>query len=417
MELIKFVIYISIYIGLISTSFFILSFFAGKRKPKELFSDEELPFVSILIPAFNEEKSVAPTLDSILDIDYPKDKFEVVFVDDGSKDKTLKVAQAYEKKGVRVFHKENDPVGKKGSAMNFALKKARGEIVVSMDADTFVDRKSLKQMVRYFKNEEVMCVSPGITVYKPRNLLQRIQYMEYLMGLFLRKAFASVNAIHITPGAFSAYRKVFFDKYGGYEEGNLTEDLEVALRIQANHYIIENSPDSPVYTIAPSKFKELLIQRRRWYIGLMKNTWKYKKIFFNKEYGDLGMFVFPIAWISIFFSVFVTVYLFFKTLFQVSDEIQFLRSVHFDLGSLLDINVYFLERWVFLFVSNPVIVFIFFFVIIIGTYLIYAARMLGRVEGWYFNLPLFFMFFAILFGFWWTVSIIYAIFDRDVGWR
>ncbi len=63
------------------------------------------------------------------------------------------------------------------------------------------------------------------------------------------------------------------------------------------------------------------------------------------------------------------------------------------------------------------IVFIFFFVIIIGTYLIYAARMLGRVEGWYFNLPLFFMFFAILFGFWWTVSIIYAIFDRDVGWR
>jgi cellulose synthase/poly-beta-1,6-N-acetylglucosamine synthase-like glycosyltransferase len=210
---------------------------------------------------------------------------------------------------------------------------------------------------------------------------------------------------------------VFFDKHGGYEEGNLTEDLEVALRIQANHYIIENSPDSPVYTIAPSKFKELLIQRRRWYIGLMKNTWKYKKIFFNKEYGDLGMFVFPIAWISIFFSVFVTVYLFFKTLFQVSDEIQFLRSVHFDLGSLLDINVYFLERWVFLFVSNPVIVFIFFFVIIIGTYLIYAARMLGRVEGWYFNLPLFFMFFAILFGFWWTVSIIYAIFDRDVGWR
>ena len=417
MELIKLVIYISIYIGLIATSFFVLSFFAGKRKPKELFSDEELPFVSILIPAFNEEKSVAPTLDSILDIDYPRDKFEIVFVDDGSKDKTLKVAQRYEKKGVRVFHKENDPVGKKGSAMNFALKKARGEIVVSMDADTFVDRKSLKQMVRYFKNKEVMCVSPGITVYKPRNLLQRIQYMEYLMGLFLRKAFASVNAIHITPGAFSAYRKVFFDKHGGYEEGNLTEDLEVALRIQANHYIIENSPDSPVYTIAPSKFKELLIQRRRWYIGLMKNTWKYKKIFFNKEYGDLGMFVFPIAWISIFFSVFVTVYLFFKTLFQVKDEIEFLRSVHFDFGSLLDINAYFLERWVFLFVSNPVIVFIFFFMIIIGGYLIYAARMLGRVGGWYFNLPLFFMFFAILFGFWWTTSVIYALFNRDVGWR
>ena len=417
MELIKFVIYTSIYIGLVATSFFVLSFFSNAKKSKSLYTDNELPTVSVLIPAYNEEESVAPTLDSILAVDYPKDKLEIIFIDDGSKDGTLRVAQRYIKKGIKVFHKENDPTGKKGSAMNFALKKAKGEIVVSMDADTFVDPKSLKQMVRFFKNPEVMCVSPGITIHNPRNLLQRIQYMEYLMGLFLRKAFASVNAIHITPGAFSAYRKSFFDKYGGYEEGNLTEDLEVALRIQANHYIIENSPDSPVYTIAPNKFKDLLIQRRRWYVGLMRNTWNYRKIFFNKEYGDLGMFVFPIAWISIFFSVFVTIYLFFKTLFEVQKEIGFLRSINFDLGSILNVNSYFLERWVFLFFSNPVIIFIFFFMVIIGMYLIYAARNLGKIQGWQINLPLFFMFFAILFGFWWTLSIIYAIFNKSVSWR
>ena len=417
MELIKFVIYTSIYIGLVATSFFVLSFFSNVKKSKRLYTDNELPTVSVLIPAYNEEESIAPTLDSILAVDYPKDKLEIIFIDDGSKDGTLKVAQRYIKKGVKVFHKENDPIGKKGSAMNFALKKAKGEIVVSMDADTFVDPKSLKQMVRFFKNQEVMCVSPGITIHNPRNLLQRIQYMEYLMGLFLRKAFASVNAIHITPGAFSAYRKSFFDKYGGYEEGNLTEDLEVALRIQANHYIIENSPDSPVYTIAPNNFRDLLIQRRRWYVGLMRNTWNYRKIFFNKEYGDLGMFVFPIAWISIFFSVFVTIYLFFKTLFEVQEEIGFLRSINFDLGSILNVNSYFLERWVFLFFSNPVIIFIFFFMVIIGMYLIYAARNLGKIQGWQINLPLFFMFFAILFGFWWTLSIIYAIFNKSVSWR
>jgi len=417
MELIKVVIYISIYIGLIATSFFVLSFFANVKKPKKLYTDKELPYVSILIPAYNEEKSVAPTLDSILAVNYPKDKLEIIFVDDGSKDNTLKVAQNYRKMGVRVFHKENDPIGKKGSAMNFALKKANGEIVVSMDADTFIDPEALKKMIRYFKNPEVMCVSPGITIHNPKSLLQRIQYMEYLMGMFLRKAFSSVNAIHITPGAFSAYRKTFFDKYGGYEEGNLTEDLEVALRIQANHYIIENEPSSIVYTIAPSKFRDLLIQRRRWYVGLMKNTWTYRKIFFNKEYGDLGMFVFPIAWISIFFSVFVTVYLFFKTLFQVQDEVQFLRSVNFDFFNLFELNFYFFERWVFLFFSNPVIIFIFIFVFIIGMYLVYAAKNLGKISGWQINLPLFFIFFAILFGFWWTLSIIYALFNKSVSWR
>ena len=236
------------------------------------------------------------------------------------------------------------------------------------------------------------------------------------MGLFLRKAFSSLNAVHITPGAFSAYRKSFFDKYGGYEEGNLTEDLEVALRIQYNHYIIENVPNAPVYTIAPSKFFELLKQRRRWYVGLMKNTWKYKGIF-SPEYGDLGMFVFPIAWISIFFSVFITVYLFFKTLITARDEILFLQSVNFHFPDIVNMNAYFIERWIYLFFSNPIIIFILFFVIIIGFYLIYAAKNLGKVEGWHLNLPLFFVCFAILFGFWWTLSVIYVIFNRDVGWR
>ena len=417
MELIKVVIYISIYIGLIAMSFFALSFFAGTKREKILYEDSELPMVSVMIPAFNEEASVSRTLNSILNVDYPKDKFEVIFVDDGSSDNTLKIAKQFEARGVRIFHKKNDPIGRKGSAMNFALTKVRGEIVVSMDADTFVDLHALKKMVRYFKNPEVMCVSPGITIYKPRSLLQRIQYMEYLMGLFLRKAFASINAIHITPGAFSAYRKEFFDKYGEYELGNLTEDLEVALRIQYNHFIIENEPSAVVYTVAPIKFYDLLVQRRRWYAGLMKNTWKYRKIFFNKEYGDLGMFVFPIAWISIFFSVLITGYFFFKTLFEVQDEFQFLKSVNFDIGNVFNINYYFIERWMFLIFSNPIIIFIFFFVFIIGAYLVYASKKIGKIEGWQISLPLFFVFFAILFGIWWTISIVYVIFNRDVVWR
>src|SRR3989344_3384086 len=417
MELIKFVIYTSIYIGLVATSFFVLSFFSNAKKSKSLYTDNELPTVSVLIPAYNEEESIAPTRDAILAVDYPKDKLEIIFIDDGSKDGTLRVAQRYIKKGIKVFHKENDPIGKKGSAMNFALKKAKGEIVVSMDADTFVDPKSLKQMVRFFKNQEVMCVSPGITIHNPRNLLQRIQYMEYLMGLFLRKAFATVNAIHITPGAFSAYRKSFFDRYGGYDAGNITEDLELAMRIQYNGYKIENSPDSPAYTIAPNKFSHLLKQRRRWYIGLMKNMWKYKNLF-GKKYGDMGMFVLPIAWISIFFAVFITSYFFIKTLFDIGDEISFLKSIHFDFGNFFDINYYFWDRLFFSVLSNTIIIFILFFVVIILAYLFYASRKLGKVNSLWINLPLFFIFFAVLFGFWWIVSLFYMIANGGrVSWK
>src|SRR3989344_3496153 len=112
-----------------------------------------------------------------------------------------------------------------------------------MDADTTVDPKSMKNMVRFFKGKNVMCVSPAIIIDKPRNILQRVQYMEYLLSLFLRKAFASLKSIYITPGAFSAYRKSFFDKFGLYDVGNPTEDLEMALRIQYKGYYTENCPE------------------------------------------------------------------------------------------------------------------------------------------------------------------------------
>ena len=414
MEFIQWVIYASIYTGLIATTFFVMSFLFGKKDKPLLFTDKELPKVSVLIPAFNEESSIAKTIESIIAVDYPKNKLDIIVIDDGSKDKTLEIAKKYESKLVRVFHKEN---AGKGAALNFGLTKVKSKFVVSMDADTYVAPESLKKMMYYFKDEQVMCVSPAMVISKPTSFLQRIQYVEYLTGLFLRKAFASVNAIHITPGAFSAYRKSFFDKHGGYEVGNITEDLEVALRIQYNGYIIQNCPEAPVYTIAPTKFVQLLKQRRRWYVGLMKNTWKYKGIMFNPKYGDLGMFVLPVAWISIFFSVFVTTYLFFKTIFNVRKDILFLQSINFDFPNIWNLNFYFIERTFFLLVTNPVVIFLLIFILVLAAYLIYASDKVKKVSGMAWNIPLFFAFFAILFGFWWIISIIYVIFNREVKWR
>jgi cellulose synthase/poly-beta-1,6-N-acetylglucosamine synthase-like glycosyltransferase len=261
-----------------------------------------------------------------------------------------------------------------------------------------------------------MSVSPAMVIHRPRTILQKIQETEYLLGLFLRKSFASLNAIHITPGAFSAYKKSFFDKYGGFDVGNITEDLEMALRIQYKGYIIENCPEAPAYTIAPADFKTLLKQRRRWYAGLMRNMWNYRKII-SPKYGDMGMFVIPIAWISIFLSVFFMVYYFFKIIWESYQQVVFWNKINFDLSYLFEISKYTIERIVFLALSNPILIFLGFFAIVLALYILYAIKKVGKNTNLVTSIPLYFAFFAILFGFWWVVSIIYVAFNRKVTWR
>lgn len=406
MEFITIIIYLSIYIGLIATSFYILTFISDKKKKRLFFTDDELPLVSVIIPAYNEEKSIARTIESVLASDYPD--FEILVIDDGSKDNTLKIAKQFENNKVKVFHKEN---GGKGHALNFGIKRAKGEIIFTMDADTLVAPQSMKNMVKYFKNDKVMSVTPAMIVHKPKTILQRIQHIEYLLGLFLRRVFAALNSIYIAPGAFSAYRKNFFDKYGGFKKAYLTEDLEMSLRIQFKGYINENCPTAPAYTNVPKDFKSALIQRKRWYIGLIRNTLDYRKIL-NSKYGDLGIFIMPIAWISIFFAVFLTIYFFFKILLEVKTEILFLQGINFDFVNFMNLNFYAIERFLFLFFTDPVVISILFFITILGFYLYFGLKKVGKSSNLIINLPLFFLFFAFLFGFWWTISIIYTLFTK-----
>jgi len=413
MEIIKFIIYLSIYLGILATTFFVLTYVSDKKKKRQLFKDSELPKISVLIPAFNEQDSIKDTINSILDSDYPKNKFEVIFINDGSRDQTLERAKEIENKNLKILTKPN---GGKATALNLGIKKAKGEIIFTMDADTNVPKNSMKQMTRYFKDPGVMSVTPGMLIEKPKTILQRVQHMEYLTGIFLRKTFSILNAVHITPGAFSAYRKSFFDKYGGYEEDNITEDLEIALRIQYKGYKIENSPESQAYTIAPGKFAELLKQRRRWYTGLIKNMWRYKRLF-GKKYGDLGMFILPVAWMGIIFALTIAIYYFINTIIQIRDEILFYQTVNYDFGSLFNLNFYFIERLFFKLATNTTVWFVFLFIFIIAGYLFYASKKTGRISNLAINLPLFFLLFSILFSFWWMVSVIYVAFNRSVSWK
>jgi cellulose synthase/poly-beta-1,6-N-acetylglucosamine synthase-like glycosyltransferase len=314
---------------------------------------------------------------------------------------------------VKVLTKLN---GGKGSALNMGIKNASGEIIVSMDADSFVQKDALKRMVAFFDNEKVMAVTPSMGVYKPRGILQRIQHIEYYMGVFLRKSFATVNAIHITPGAFSAYRKSFFKRYGGYDVGNITEDLEIALRIQDKHYIIENSPKSVVYTVAPATFRELLIQRRRWYTGLIKNLWNYRRLFGLKK-GPLGALVLPVAVSTIFLSVVLTIYIVIRSLNKVRDELLSLRSINFQFQNAYELNYYAVKQFLFQLLSSPVFLMGFLFIFLLSFYMFFSRKQMKFHESIKIDFFFFVTFYGFLFAFWWIVSFLYVLFNRKIEWR
>ena len=262
-----------------------------------------------------------------------------------------------------------------------------------------------------------LCLSvPPLYQKKPKNILQKIQNLEYLGGLFLRKVFASINSIYISPGAFSAYRKKFFDKYGGYDENNLTEDLEIALRIQVNGFRIENCPDAFVYTSSPEKFKELLIQRRRWYYGLIKNLLNYKKII-SPKYGDLGAFVLPVTLTGTFLLIFILSYSVIKSVFNLREELLFLQSINFNFSNYFDLNSFVLERFLFSYVSDPITTLVLISLGIMSFYIFYGARKIGRASGIIPDMVFFFLFFSLLYSFWWIVSIFYTLFSKRIKWR
>ena len=145
------------------------------------------PKVSIIVPAYNEGKNIALCLDSLLKLDYPKDKLEIIVVDDGSKDNTHKIAKKYQvhfPKVVKVFHQENKG---KAAALNFGIEKANGIFVACMDADSITTPYVLKMLIPAFVDDKTGAVTAGMKVYKPKTLMQRMQTIEYIMAIWLRK--------------------------------------------------------------------------------------------------------------------------------------------------------------------------------------------------------------------------------------
>ena len=258
---------------------------------------KKYPSVTIIVPCWNEEKTVSKTIYSLLSLDYPKNKLKIMIVDDGSTDRTWDNVQKFKNNPqVEMHHKEN---GGKYTALNFGLSKLTTELVGCLDADSFVHKDALKNIVTYFQNKEIMTVTPSVKLWQPKGPLQLLQKVEYGFGIFTRKMFHYMQAVYITPGPFSIFRKEVFDKLGGYEHAHNTEDIEIALRMQKNGYKIAHAHNAFVYTVPPNTLPKLLKQRIRWSHGFIKNAMDYRDMFFNKKYGNLGIFILPMAAISV----------------------------------------------------------------------------------------------------------------------
>lgn len=272
-------------------SIFLLLIYLDHKKTQNL-NTEHVPKISIIVPAYNEESTILKTLKSISNLDYPKDKLSVYVINDGSTDNTKQVIEHYIT-GLKQFTMvSHDNMGKAAS-MNKVLNMIDSPYFLCLDADSYVEPSSLLHITQYFVDQDkgnLAIVTPAMKVYQPKNWMQKIQRFEYIVMLLFARLASQMDSLYVAPGPFSMYRTDIIQKLGGFDTSTLTEDQEIAYRMQEHQYQIKHCPYANVYTVSPDNIKDFYYQRRRWYMGGMQCSLKYKHLIANKEYGDFGIF-------------------------------------------------------------------------------------------------------------------------------
>ncbi len=251
------------------------------------------PKVSVLVPAYNEGAVLQKSVHSLLASRYKR--LEVVIIDDGSTDDTLQVAKMLSARYARVSVL-GQPNSGKATALNKGLRYSSGEIIISIDADTVFDPNTVGRLARHFYDPEVGAVAGTVRVGNIRNLLTRWQALEYITSIAIeRAAQAFLGAIMVVPGACGAWRRSTLKKVGGFSDRTLAEDCDEALSVHEAGYKIVQDTTAVGYTESPMSLNDLAKQRFRWIFGNIQSYWKHRNIFFNRRFGWLGLYVLPVA--------------------------------------------------------------------------------------------------------------------------
>jgi cellulose synthase/poly-beta-1,6-N-acetylglucosamine synthase-like glycosyltransferase len=303
----------------------------------ETYASPFTPPVSIILPAFNEEAGIVPSVQSLLDLRYPR--HEVIVVSDGSTDETLeRLREAFELVPVRqalrtriatapiraafvsrtqpnlcVLDKEN---GGKSDALNAGVNAAAHAHVCAIDADAVVDNDALLRIVTPFVDDPDLVAAAGgivrvangsvieggrlVDFRLPRSHIARFQIMEYFRAFLVgRIAFDSINGVLIISGAFGLFKRELLEAIGGYARDTVGEDAELVVRLHAylretgEDYRIRFIPDPVCWTEAPADVTTLGRQRRRWQRGLGETLWRHRRLIANPRAGALGIATLP----------------------------------------------------------------------------------------------------------------------------
>lgn len=400
--------FISVYVQI-----FLLVTFLEKRKsiihnPDKL-ELERYPTVTITVPFFNEETTIANTVESILALDYPKDKLKVFLVDDGSKDNTWNVVQQFkDNPNVVLLQKEN---GGKHTAVNYALERSDSEFFGCLDSDSFVHSQALKRMLKYFERDpKTMAVVPTMTVYNPSNALQHAQSIEYEMSVYTKKMLSFAGGIHVAPGPFSVFRKKVFNELGPYKKAHNTEDQEIALRMQEHGYKIDHCSDAYVYTKTPDSVVKLYRQRLRWIYGFIKNLVDYKRLLFRKKYGTVALFTLPSGLVSIIGVIFLSVTVVYNLVKYIYNKVIEIQTVGFRAS-----NFSFTFDWFFINTKTVLFLSIFLYILVIVSVII--GRKMARGKS---KLPASIFYFIVIYSviapFWMLRAIWNALRSKESSW-
>jgi len=321
MEFASYGVYICLFLALYFEVFLLISFLEKRPAKKTGTLPSRYPSVSMVVPCFNEDKTLAATITSLLNLEYPKDKLEVLVIDDGSTDNTRTIGEemAARHANVKYFYKEN---GGKYTALNFAIERSSSELVGCLDADSFVERDALLEVVKKFDEDTSTCaIVPVMKVHNPKTLLEVMQAAEYTFGIFVKKMFDNLGAISVLPGPFSIYRRDVFSIVGPFRHAHNTEDMEIAFRIQKHGLKIVNAHTAFVYTTVPSSVRTLVKQRTRWTQGFLQNLQDYWFMFGNPRFGNFGLLVLPFGLALFFGALYMTAFFLYQIFASLTNAI------------------------------------------------------------------------------------------------
>jgi len=238
--------------------------------------------ISVIIPAYNEEKVIRASLASMLAQEY--ENLEVIVVDDGSKDRTYAIAKEFERhykgpKSIKAIRQENQG---KANAINTGIAHASGDLIMVVDADSKLRPDAVRLMSRYFLDPQISAVAGSVLISNQNNTITKLQALEYIEGLnMVRNGQAFLRLVNIIPGPIGMFRKKDLYEVGLYDDDTFAEDCDVTLKLIAKGKKIDFEPDAVALTEAPENLLDLIKQRYRWTRGILQAIRKHRKALFS----------------------------------------------------------------------------------------------------------------------------------------